>query len=416
MPLYEEKFISPFAIRFSQWRIRPTFQDGRVVEESTEEIEALPAPSCCEGYQVLLKAPFPPIEIIRWRPKLREEDGTKLLDEDGTSILGEPCWFTFDNRRLYCLQAAAVKHWPCHTAAIVHVMHDLPLSKCAPKKFQTTDLGCSVRISRRFDVVPPAVWNWTQAVAAAGCSPDELQRTLASILQDAAKEEWSELLDVPPNVMELLPSRMARQLDEMLASRGRAGRDLAGLASLGPAVAAARMAAAAAAASAASTNRAARTARHTERPVPAVDWTAALDASTPPPAAIGSPVLGSILSKGKPPVSSLGSILSSTAPVLLGLNDLLPPTAAPSSSSSSDSSARLTSTAASWTSGSWPSISAAASGAEGEQEPEEVANSPHGLGINWNVPAPKPSKQLGLGVFASAAPEDEDSDDNCQQQ
>eukprot|EP00913_Durusdinium_trenchii_P007156 g6731.t1 len=47
--------------------------------------------------------------------------------------------------------------------AVVHVMHDLPVSKCAPKKFRTTDLGCSVRISRRDDVVPKATWTWMEA-------------------------------------------------------------------------------------------------------------------------------------------------------------------------------------------------------------------------------------------------------------
>ncbi|CAE7237832.1 rsgA [Symbiodinium natans] len=155
----------PFSIRFSQARIRPTFQDGREVEASMEQIAAV---SCPEGplqqrYDVLLRAPFPPIEIIRWWPKLREEDGETLLDENGKTILGEPCWFTFDNRRLYCLQAAAIKNWPSRSAAVVHVMHDLPVSKCAPKKFRTTDLGCSVRISRRDDVVPKATWTWMEA-------------------------------------------------------------------------------------------------------------------------------------------------------------------------------------------------------------------------------------------------------------
>lgn len=408
MPLYEEKFISPFAIRFSQWRIRPTFQDGRVVEESTEEIEALPAPRGCDGYEVLLKAPFPPIEIIRWRPKLRDEDGTKLLDEDGTSILGEPCWFTFDNRRLYCLQAAAVKQWPCHVAAIVHVMHDLPLSKCAPKKFQTTDLGCSVRISRRFDLVPQAVWNWTQAVSATGVPAEALQATLACILEDAVKEEWSELQDVPAN-LELLPRPACPlQLAGLVPKKDR-GRDLS---SLGPAVAAVRMAAAAAAASAASSNQPARTtaARSTDRPA-----NAQVPAQSP-----GHLVLGSIMSAKMPGKDTLplGSILAGSAPILLGLNDLLPPTAVPSSSSS-ESSVRMgvTSNAASWTSGSWPSISAVASVTEGEQEVTEEIAPPLGLGINWSAPVlPKASKQLGLGVFAAAEAQDEDSDDNCQQQ
>eukprot|EP00930_Biecheleria_cincta_P097016 TRINITY_DN8876_c0_g1_i1.p1 TRINITY_DN8876_c0_g1~~TRINITY_DN8876_c0_g1_i1.p1 ORF type:complete len:579 (-),score=167.35 TRINITY_DN8876_c0_g1_i1:127-1863(-) len=198
MPLYEEKFICPFSIRFSQARIRPNFQDGREVEDSKEQIEAVEAPtgSLSGRYDLLLRAPFPPIEIIRWWPKLREEDGETLLDENGKTILGEPCWFTFDNRRLYCLQAAAAKHWPQRVGAVVHIMHDLPVSKCAPKKFRTTDLGCSVRISRRYDVVPVNTWSWMEATQE---NEADAQEAMSAVDLDANKEHWSELLDVPPD-------------------------------------------------------------------------------------------------------------------------------------------------------------------------------------------------------------------------
>lgn len=207
MPLYEEKFISPFAIRFSQARIRPTFQDGRIVEDSMEEIEAVawPKEPCGQGYDLLLRAPFPPIEIIRWWPKLREEDGSSRTDEQGTNILGDPCWFSFDNRRLYCLQAAAVKHFPARVAAVVHIMHDLPVSKCAPKKFRTTDLGCSVRISRRHDEVPNAIWDWMEAMSALGIESKAAKVALDAVQADANKEHWSELIDVPADLDKLCP-------------------------------------------------------------------------------------------------------------------------------------------------------------------------------------------------------------------
>uniref|UniRef100_A0A7S0AIL4 Uncharacterized protein n=1 Tax=Pyrodinium bahamense TaxID=73915 RepID=A0A7S0AIL4_9DINO len=201
MPLYEEKFVSPFAIRFSQERIRPTFQDGRLVDRSMAQIEAVPWPlDGSGGYDVLLSAPFPPIEIIRWRPKIREEDGRTCIDEDGKKMLGEACWFTFDNRRLYCLQAAAAKVWPRRAAAIVHVMHDLPLSRSTPRKFRTTDLGNSVRISRRHDPVPRATWCWAEATRScnsAGPMSEAGKAALDGVLADAAKEDWSELIDVP---------------------------------------------------------------------------------------------------------------------------------------------------------------------------------------------------------------------------
>eukprot|EP00931_Biecheleriopsis_adriatica_P030990 TRINITY_DN1820_c0_g2_i1.p1 TRINITY_DN1820_c0_g2~~TRINITY_DN1820_c0_g2_i1.p1 ORF type:complete len:565 (+),score=161.68 TRINITY_DN1820_c0_g2_i1:58-1752(+) len=213
MPLYEEKFICPLAIRFSQARIRPHFQDGREVEASMEEVEAVECPkggAISARYDLLLRAPFPPIEIIRWWPKLREEDGETLVDEHGKTILGEPCWFTFDNRRLYCLQAAAAKHWPARIAAVVHIMHDLPLSKCAPKKFRTTDLGCSVRISRRYDPEPTAIWNWMEASEYSEGS-EESTEAMGTVSADASKEHWSELLDVPQQFLQGQTSSSAWQ-------------------------------------------------------------------------------------------------------------------------------------------------------------------------------------------------------------
>mmetsp|Transcript_115197 Transcript_115197/g.246178 ORF Transcript_115197/g.246178 Transcript_115197/m.246178 type:complete len:389 (-) Transcript_115197:29-1195(-) len=198
MPMYEEKFLCPLAVRFSQFRIRPTFQDGRLVERSLQQIEALPWP-LDDSYDVFLSAPFPPIEIIRWRPKLRTEDGSTRVDEDGMILFGESCWFTFDNRRLYCLQVAAAKVWPRRVAAIVHVMHDLPTNKCTPRKFRTTDLGNSIRISRRNDPEPREVWTWAEAVGKSSSSGGSQASRVAleAIEKDAAKEDWDELTEVP---------------------------------------------------------------------------------------------------------------------------------------------------------------------------------------------------------------------------
>lgn len=205
MPLYEEKFICPLAIRFSQARIRPTFQDGRVVERTLQQIEAIPWPLEDNAYDLLLHVPFPPIEIIRWRPKLREEDGRTLVDEDGATMMGETCWFTFDNRRLYCLQAAAAKQWPRQSAAVVHIMHDLPLSRCTPRKFRTTDLGCSVRIARRHDPMPRAIWNWDEATRSGGNhtgpQSDASCAAQEKVLADASKDDWAELIDVPADLL-----------------------------------------------------------------------------------------------------------------------------------------------------------------------------------------------------------------------
>ncbi|CAK0893797.1 unnamed protein product, partial [Prorocentrum cordatum] len=154
------------------------------------------------SYDVLLVAPFPTIEIIRWTPKLRDEDGEKCLDEEGRTIMGESCWFTLDNRRLYCLQAAAAGAWPKRAACVVDVLHDLPLSKTCPKKFDTRDLGFSVRLGRRNDQFNSrAIWNW-QEVTKTDCEDldglaEEDRLALQCVREDAAKEEWVQLVDVP---------------------------------------------------------------------------------------------------------------------------------------------------------------------------------------------------------------------------
>mmetsp|Transcript_56154 Transcript_56154/g.93152 ORF Transcript_56154/g.93152 Transcript_56154/m.93152 type:complete len:347 (-) Transcript_56154:93-1133(-) len=196
MPFYEEKCICPFAIRFSQARIRPTFRDGHVVEKSMSQVEAVSWPHKAGGYDLLLSVPFPPIEIIRWRPKLREDDGSPVVDDGGANLFGEACWFTFDNRRLYCLQAAAVKHWPQRVAAVVHVMHDLPLNSSAARKFRTTDLGWSVRICRRDDLKDDAPsWSWRDA-AALRCAPEaSLHAAQARIQEDAEEDDLAQLID-----------------------------------------------------------------------------------------------------------------------------------------------------------------------------------------------------------------------------
>lgn len=200
--LYEEKLISPLAVRFSQMRIRPTFQDGYPVEDSLAQVEVVKSPPGT-GYDLLLDAPFPPIEIIRWRPKLREQDGTPLEDESGETLLGAECWFTLDNRRLYCLQSVAVREWPCSVGASVRVMYDVPIAKSAARKFRTTTMGSSVNISMRYDAVPHACWNWTEETQGPGRQilSAAYYSALGTVQRDADRRDRSLLPDVPQGVL-----------------------------------------------------------------------------------------------------------------------------------------------------------------------------------------------------------------------
>ena len=143
MPFYEEKLINPLAVRFSQDRIWPEFQDGTPIDDSLEHIQAVPL--AVDLYNLVLRPPFPPMEIIRLRQERREVDGERSRDEKGRRLFGEESWFTFDNRRHYCLHRSALRLWPAVVAVVVKVLYDFPEVRCARHKFRTTSDGCTLK-------------------------------------------------------------------------------------------------------------------------------------------------------------------------------------------------------------------------------------------------------------------------------
>jgi len=193
--------VSPYDVRFSQFRIRAEFQDGRALEEAQALIEVRPragaaagAPPAGEGPGAaaedgapardledlsaergeefdLLRAPFPQIEVTRWRCKLRDPDGSPRTDPDtGLELYAsEERWFAFDNRRLCCLQRAAAKHWPREVRMCVIVVPPALARTRELRKFDTTTSGSSISIGRRDDPDPVA-WCWRAQV---GLPPEE---------------------------------------------------------------------------------------------------------------------------------------------------------------------------------------------------------------------------------------------------
>lgn len=199
MPLYEEKLISPLAIRFSQTRIRSTFRDGHTLEESFGQIHSESAPSSV-SYNVLLKAPFPPIEVVRWRPRLRDAHGCALEDDSGEAMLGGECWFTLDNRRLYCLQKAATRALPHSAAAIVRVMYDIPTVRSISRKFKTTTAGNSVHITDHHDTSPILTWDWeSQECVTSLRTHGGSLGSLAQVREDEEMRDHTFLHDAPPS-------------------------------------------------------------------------------------------------------------------------------------------------------------------------------------------------------------------------
>jgi len=180
----DKRLLCPFSIRFSQTRCRPNFQDGREVDDASSLVSSVPfeeawttpeageetaenLPNHVEDkYDEFLAHPFPTIEVIRWRAKVRDAEGKEIFDpETGKDKMGEEQWFTLDNRRLYALQKAAVRMWPKRCCVVVRVLrgdfgHAL-------KKFKTLTNGRTVEVGNRFwgdDASTNPTWSWEAAV------------------------------------------------------------------------------------------------------------------------------------------------------------------------------------------------------------------------------------------------------------
>eukprot|EP00930_Biecheleria_cincta_P095732 TRINITY_DN87668_c0_g1_i1.p1 TRINITY_DN87668_c0_g1~~TRINITY_DN87668_c0_g1_i1.p1 ORF type:complete len:305 (-),score=35.09 TRINITY_DN87668_c0_g1_i1:170-1063(-) len=171
-----QKFLSPLSIHFSQNHIRPEFQDGRLIDDAAKDIASrhmapIPADEAGElqGFDIpgcdwcLLEPRFPQIEVILWRIKLREEDGSYTLDADGNELHGELEWYTLDNRRLYCLQKAAISLYPKEVRVLVKVIRQEDGSCREFRKFRSVDRGRSISVGHRDSAVNPR-WSWRAEV------------------------------------------------------------------------------------------------------------------------------------------------------------------------------------------------------------------------------------------------------------
>lgn len=108
--------------------------------------------------------------MTRWRCKLRDPDGTPKLDPvTGLDLYSEEeRWFSFDNRRLYCLQRVACRHWP---RRVVIETEEVPLELARMRelrKFDTRTFGLSVAVGRREDMHNDnsalSTWCWRSSV------------------------------------------------------------------------------------------------------------------------------------------------------------------------------------------------------------------------------------------------------------
>lgn len=162
--------LCPLELRFSQKKMRNVFADGRLIEDAVELVKPVSRPpdeAALYEAPWWLEAPFPPIEVLRWRCKLRDETtGRPLLDKSGREIFEEnESWFTLDNRRLYCLQKVAARLWPerCTVDVIAEIRKDRRMREI--RKFRTLDSGESIMVGSRVDGVPFKRWAWRVHIA-----------------------------------------------------------------------------------------------------------------------------------------------------------------------------------------------------------------------------------------------------------
>jgi len=167
MPIFEEKLICPLAIRYTQEHIREVFRDGLVVEDTIRQIKTQPG---IGDYDIILDAPFPNIEIIRW---YQRDELSSEFDADH--------WFTLDNRRLYCLQRVAASLWPQRVAAVVELLYSAPDS--AKRKDDSTTAGRIVSIGHNARMLT-GCWDWRSEAGAVRCSNGH------ELLTDGDRSPW----------------------------------------------------------------------------------------------------------------------------------------------------------------------------------------------------------------------------------
>lgn len=187
MPLSGQKVLSPLAVRFSQGSIAKTFRDGRDLESSLKSIRTLPDTG---EYDVILVAPFPPIIIT--------QDTI-----DAGSDTERSAWFSLDNRRLYCLQRAALGLWPCRVGAIVRILSEESLSSWR-WKFDTSSNGRSLSIRGAEGMHMQSQWNWGSSLHP---RIEDLETALTHALPLAAVARDEQKLR-PCDVQDALPAQL----------------------------------------------------------------------------------------------------------------------------------------------------------------------------------------------------------------
>jgi len=213
MPIYEEKLICPLSIRFTQDYIRTTFRDGRQIQTALNAIKVEPGVG---QFDLVLRAPFPHIEIMRWRiPRY----GVARIKTSGRNRSTEERehWFTLDNRRLYCLQKVATALWPRRVATVVEILYADPGSIW--RKYNNYTHGFCVNLGPSSSEAPTDRFDWRETILPLELRHEDESGVLELVLADDKKRKVDELPDTPDR-----PGVEAQTVSEVLSGAAPAAQ------------------------------------------------------------------------------------------------------------------------------------------------------------------------------------------------
>lgn len=126
--VWEERWISPLAVRFSQGKIHPFFHERGPISEVMLQIKLREDEAGADGSPAWkrIEPPFPPVQLLH-------------LKEQGVLI-------TLDNRRLYALQRFALQEWPTVCLAKALCVDELTPTRLRAENRKFTNRLCGMQL------------------------------------------------------------------------------------------------------------------------------------------------------------------------------------------------------------------------------------------------------------------------------
>lgn len=124
--VWEERWVSPLAVRFSQGKIHPFFHERGPISEVMLQIKCTGEQDGTSDHRRWIDPPFPPIRLLH-------------LKEQGVLV-------TLDNRRLYALQRFALQEWPTPCLVRALCVDELTPTRLRAENRKFTNRLCGLQL------------------------------------------------------------------------------------------------------------------------------------------------------------------------------------------------------------------------------------------------------------------------------